>query len=189
VTTISKKRCRRCLHILAFALLLFLAALLFFPETFLKVQSPMATTDMIVVPGGDSENRTRRAAELFVQKRAGKILLSGNGDCEWNKAELLRNGVPASAILLECDSASTKENAEFSAPLLRAHGAKRVILVTSWYHSRRVLQTFRSFAPEIEFISLPAPRPAHPMYYERRMVYMEYIKLLYYGFRWGISPL
>jgi uncharacterized SAM-binding protein YcdF (DUF218 family) len=188
MTTIWKKRCRRWFVICAFTTLVALVALAFFPETFLKIQSPIINADVIVVPGGDSENRTRHAIQMFREKNAVKILLSGNGDCEWNKTELLRGGVPDSAILLECDSTSTKENAELSVSLLRAQGAKKVILATSWYHSRRALKTFQSFAPEIQFISLPVPRPLILGKNERRYVYMEYVKLLYYGLRWGISP-
>lgn len=55
----------------------------------------------------------------------------------------------------EGNSANTAENARFSAPLLKQHGARRVILVTHALHMRRALRHFQAQAPEIEF--LPAP--------------------------------
>jgi uncharacterized SAM-binding protein YcdF (DUF218 family) len=40
--------------------------------------------------------------------------------------------------------------------LLRQMGAKRVIIVTSWYHSRRALACFEHYAPDIKFYSRPS---------------------------------
>lgn len=143
----------------------------------------------MIVLGGEPKVRTRQAAKLFLEKRAPLILLSGNGDCETNKGELLQDGIPETAILLECESLSTKENAEFSVRILRERKAKQVILVTSWYHSRRALQTFREAAPEIEFISLPAPRVKLQWKYERDHIFNEYLGIIYYAVRWGVSPI
>ena len=60
------------------------------------------------------------------------------------------------AIILESKSHSTRENAEFSIAMLRALGARRVIIVTSWYHSRRVLACFEHYAPDLKFYSRPS---------------------------------
>jgi uncharacterized SAM-binding protein YcdF (DUF218 family) len=64
--------------------------------------------------------------------------------------------VPEKVIMLECGSHTTRENAEFSIPLLRQIGAHRVIIVTSWYHSRRALMCFEHYAPDIKFYSRPS---------------------------------
>jgi uncharacterized SAM-binding protein YcdF (DUF218 family) len=189
VTAYKTKRRRRLALFAAIAVLVGLSALFFFPQTFLLVQSDSSIADIIVVPGGDSEIRLAQAEKAFSKSNARFILLSGNGDCESNKAELLRKRIPASAILTECESNSTKENAEFSARILRHYKARRVILTTSWYHSRRALKTFQKFAPEITFISSPAPRRADRWKYERGVVYIEYLKILYYAFKWHVSPI
>src|SRR6266446_5734551 len=70
--------------------------------------------------------------------------------------QLVRAGVPQDAIELEDRSRTTKENAEFTTRMLQQRGVRRAIIVTSWFHSRRALNSFLSFAPEIQFSSLPA---------------------------------
>ena len=86
--------------------------------------------------------RPERAAELFKEHAAPRIIVSGFGDCEINRRILLKAGVPANAIQLEDRSRTTRENAGFTIQLLRAENVHRVILVTSWYHSRRALACF-----------------------------------------------
>jgi len=105
---------------------------------------------------------------------------------------LAGKGIPAAAIQLECQSRTTRENALFAVPLLRAQSARRVIIVTSWFHARRALNCFRHDAPEIEFISRPTtadlPKSHWPNKHERGRVLSEYAKLLYYWPRYGIGP-
>lgn len=105
---------------------------------------------------------------------------------------LTDNNVPADAVRAEVQSVNTWQNANFSVPMLRALGARHVILVTSWFHSRRALACFRKAAPEMEFISLPtvADRPEiHPITKrDRGRVSYEYIKLVGYWVRYGVNP-
>ena len=58
-------------------------------------------------------------------------------------------GVPDSAMLLETRSRNTRQNAEYSSQLLRAHKLHHVLLVTSALHMHRALG---------EFSALPARR-------------------------------
>lgn len=137
-------------------LLVLLAALAwFFPQRVLTVDSGPAKADVLVVPGG-TPDRAGRAAVLFKEGEAPKVLVTGIGDDVANEHILEKDGVPAAEITLEGKSRTTRENAEFSIPLLRAMGAKRVIIVTSWYHSRRALHCFEHYAPDIQFYSRPS---------------------------------
>ena len=97
-----------------------------------------------------------RAAELFEEQAAPRVIISGAGDDGVNRRCLIQLGVPPSAIQMESKSASTRVNAELTIKLLRAEKLDHVILVTSWYHSRRALATFRHCAPELHFYSRPA---------------------------------
>jgi uncharacterized SAM-binding protein YcdF (DUF218 family) len=59
--------------------------------------------------------------------------------------QLQQLGVDAADLLLESRSMNTWQNAQFSAPLLKAYGADRVLLVSSGYHLRRGMLYFAHF--------------------------------------------
>jgi uncharacterized SAM-binding protein YcdF (DUF218 family) len=174
-------------------LLLLAVAAIFFPQPFLCVDSGPVKADVIVILGGGSHERPERAAKLFKDHAAPRIIVSGYGDCEINRYMLVTAGVPAKAIELENKSRTTKENAQFTIKLLREQKLKRVIIVTSWYHSRRALACFRHYAPEIRFYSRPSYfASARSDWSHNRIgsrIRLEYVKLLDYWVRYGVCPL
>lgn len=180
--------------LLGFGILLLLAALAAwrFPHQVLTVDSGPVNADVLVVLGGGSFDRPDRAAELFQQGAAPRILCTGSGDCTSNRARLVEQGVPAELIQTECESRTTQENAEFTIKLLRAQGVKRAIIVTTWFHSRRAVECFRHYAPEIEFYSRPSysgyPRAEWKSRGISGYVKSEYVKLLGYWVRYGVCP-
>jgi uncharacterized SAM-binding protein YcdF (DUF218 family) len=94
-----------------------------FPGEILTVDSGNVQGDVMVVLGGGSYERAVRAAELFGQHAAPRIILTGAGDWEANRRILLERGVPAEAIVVEPRARSTRENARFTAALLRGVAA------------------------------------------------------------------
>jgi uncharacterized SAM-binding protein YcdF (DUF218 family) len=186
---------RRWLSLLGIAVLLlgaFYAVILYFSVNFLESSSPLIQADAMVVLGGEPQHRPARALELYQQGAATNIVVSGIGDWQETRIVLVGNGVPEAAIQLEPNSRTTRENAKNSIPLLHAIGARRVVIVTSWFHSRRALRCFRHYAPDIQFISLPTtadvPKSHWPDKHEWGWVTIEYAKLLYYWLRFGICP-
>lgn len=153
----------------------------------LCVNSPVQPADAIVVLGGEPFIRAEQAARLATNGLAPLVIVSGRGDGTSNRGVLARVGVPTNHIEMEDASRTTQENALFTVKLLRERKCRRVILVTSWFHSRRALSSFRKYAPEIEFLSVPAPR-TQPWRYERGYVAAEYLKILGYAVRWQIFP-
>lgn len=111
---------------------------------------------------GSAADRVWHAARLF---RAGKapLILASGGKLPWSEAsqaeaavmaELLQDfGVPSSAILLEPNSRTTRENRDYCLPILQASGARRILLVTSALHMPRALALFEATPLEV----LPAP--------------------------------
>ena len=165
----------------------------FYPEKFLCVDSGKVSADAIVVLGGGvHEQRAERAAELFRQRAAPRIFISGEGDDGINRQLLLQAGVQASAIQIEGKSQTTRENAELSIKLLRAENIRSAILVTSWYHSRRALKTFEHYAPEITFYSRPSyfafARDDWSRLGINKRMRLEFLKLPGYWIRYGINP-
>ncbi len=163
-----------------------------FPQQVLTIDSGPVQADALVVLGGD-QGRAERAAELYHQGAAPAIVVTGYGDCLLNIRTLQRQGVPADAIIAEPAALTTLENATKSVPLLRALRAHRVIIVTSWYHSRRALACFRHVAPDLQFFSRPSydhyqPNPPNRTGYAWQINY-EYVKLVGYWFHYGVWPL
>lgn len=164
----------------------------FYPEKFICVDSGKVSADVIVVMGGGSHERPLRAAELFKQHAAPRIILTGVGDDQINRRLLLAAGVPASAIQVEGKSTTTQENAEFTLKLLRAENLHSAILVTSWYHSRRSLKTFEHYAPDLKFYSRPAyfafAREDWTRLGINKRMRLEFLKLPGYWIRYGVNP-
>ena len=187
-----RKLIKRTALVTFLLLLLLVVAAIIFPQPFLCVDSGPVKADVIVVLGGGSHERPERAAELFKEHAAPRIIISGLGDYEINRRRLIAAGVPANAIELETQSRTTRENALFTVKLLREEKMTRVILVTSWYHSRRALACFEHYAPEIQFHSRPSffalARTDWAQNKIERRVYLEYPKLAGYGLCYGIWP-
>ena len=175
-------------------LLVALAAVIafFYPEKFLCLDSGRVQADVIVLLGGGSHERPERAAELFKAHAASRLIISGEGDDEINRHLLIQAGVPAGAIQLEGKSRTTRENAEFTVKLLRAEKVRRVVIVTSWYHSRRALKCFEHFAPEIKFYSRPSyfafAREDWTRLGISKRMRLEFLKLPGYWIRYGVNP-
>lgn len=107
--------------------------------------------------GGD---RLWFAAQLYRAARAPWVIVAAGGDPSDGQieadatAEFLEDlGVPASALLLDTQSHNTWENALYSQTLMREHGLRTVLLVTSALHMPRALATFRKRGID----SIPAP--------------------------------
>jgi uncharacterized SAM-binding protein YcdF (DUF218 family) len=182
----------RCL-VVALAVSLFAVALLWvFPHELLCIDDGERRADVLVVLGGGMAERHRRAAELFHEGVAPRILVTGNGKAETRIQELTKAGVPEQAIQEEWRATSTKDNALLAIPLLRENRAKAVVIVTSWYHSRRALQCFRHFAPDIQFYSRPSYWAFARADWARldiaKNIRAEYIKLPGYWLRYGVQP-
>ena len=154
------------------------------------IESGPVKGDVLVVLGG-AIDRADRALKLYEANEAPKILLTGTGDWVHNFNFLKNHGVLADQIVIEKFSNNTRNNARFSVPRLREMNAHRVILVTSWYHSRRALACFKHEAPELEFFSRPSYRcwgdtAGQWSKEEKRNRKLESLKYFWYLFRYGI---
>ncbi len=160
--------------------------------TFLCIDTGEAKADAIVVLGGEPSFRPARAAELFRAGAAPLVLVSGDGDYREARLSLIAAGVPESAIRLEPKSRTTMQNARFSVQWLREQGLHTAVIVTSWYHSRRALKTFRHAAPELTFYSRPSYYGLKRADWRRTgissQVRAEYVKLAGYWVRYGVWP-
>ena len=139
--------------------------------------------DAIVILGRGGDFRPSRvqvAADLWRQQRAPLIFASGRGDAIEIGEMLEAAGVSASAIDGEPCSATTNENALFTAALLQPQGVKRLILVTDPPHMARSQLTFRSLGFEV--IPHPSPVPNSLSFEQRQFIVIrEWAGLIVYG--------
>jgi len=144
---------------------LFHAQLLTALGSYLVKNEPPQKADLVLVlAGGPSGRRILKAAELVRQGYAPKVLVSGAGpiyglhECDLAIPFAVKAGYPESIFLhFEHEAHSTREEAHATVPELRRLGAKRVLLVTSDYHTRRSARVFRAAAPDITFFVVAAP--------------------------------
>ena len=90
----------------------------------------------------------------------------------------------------EGQSRSTYENAVLTKGALEATHPRSIMLVTSWFHSRRALTVFRDVWPEVAFgvhpVHAGATFTARFRIYEMGYIFSEYVKTLWYMVRYGI---
>lgn len=146
-------------------LLVFHTAVLAALGNFLVKAGPPEKADAIVVLAGDGfGHRILAAGDLIKQGYAPKALISGPDghygvyECDLAIPFAVRAGDPESYFThLEHHARSTTEEAIVVIQKLREMGAKRVLLVTSNFHTRRSGKIFRRMAPDLDFIVVAAP--------------------------------
>lgn len=149
-------------------------------EDFMFIEDKPEKADVIFVPGNGYPQMAEKAAELYRNGFAPKILPSGRysitagrftgvldkKECycgtyktEWDflKDVLMQNGVPEEAILKEDQATYTYENAIYSRQVTD-HAEleiERAILCCKSYHARRCLMYYQLLYPETEFYVVP----------------------------------
>jgi uncharacterized SAM-binding protein YcdF (DUF218 family) len=203
-----KKRSRAFKFFLIFAGAL-AAWILFAPvlAQILIVEKPLARrADALLVLAGSAtyKERTKRAAEIFNQGIAARILLTDDGGRGgWNSVEgrntpfvelarrdLVERGVPAEAIeILEPQVDGTIDEARLLERKVKVENYRSLLLVTSAYHTRRALRTFERVLPSTEIGIEHAPAsgektPSPYFWWLKRAgwnsVAAEYVKTVYY---------
>lgn len=109
------------------------------------VQTKVANADAIVVLAGGGPERLCHGIDLFKRGLAPELWYTGDKPLETRSdfvdSELalnlaLRAGVPKEKVRL-LPSTSTFEDGKTIAALVKERGLKSIIVVTSWYHTRR----------------------------------------------------
>lgn len=139
-------------------------ALPLFIGWYLSPQDSIRKADAIVtVSGGNNNARIKKTIEIYKEGWAPHVIYSGAAaEGNVSNAAAMRNisvksGIPSSRIFIEEESVNTKENAQFTAEIIKEKEYKIIILVTSPYHQRRTMNQFRSeLGDDFEIINQPA---------------------------------
>lgn len=140
----------------------------------LRLSEPPRPSDAIVLLAGGAgeggfvgrshEERIRRAVELYKAGFAPRILLCSGERKHFMELDVMRgialaHGVPAGDILLEERGGGTRLMVQDAAGRARDAGWRSVLLVSSSYHMRRAVMTWRKAAPDVDVIATPVERP------------------------------
>jgi len=156
---------RKIFSLLAVAVLM--ALLLFMTSgVFLIVNDPRPA-DLIVVLAGETDRRPARALELKRAGQAPELLVDVRADDKIFNQQIIdiaQNYVktlPDSDHIHICPifGLSTKTEAHDVAQCIANKVAKRILIVTSDYHTRRALSTFKHELPSHEFSVAAATDP------------------------------
>ena len=148
---------------------------------FIFVNQEPEPADIIFVPGNGYPQMAERAAKLWREKMAPRILPSGRYsvtlghfagvmekeaqyggeyETEWEFLShvLQQNGVPQDCILRENQAMFTYENAIYSRKVTDCAGLeiKKAILCCKSHHARRCLMYFQRLYPQTEFLVCPS---------------------------------
>jgi len=173
-------------------------------ERFLVVTVPVSKPDALVVMAGSKDLRLPVVADLYHQGVAPKILLANDGNrgawsvkhqrnlymVEWAREDLLELGVPEEAIeLLEFSTSGSFYDALNTKNHVLSDGSiNSLLVVTTNYHTRRSLWTFRQVFSDTDLIIGVYPVSDDPDYVGRylKTYTVEFVKLVYYWLRYGM---
>ena len=185
-------------------LLIFQSPLVWWAAEPLRIVEPPQPADAVVVfaggvgesgrAGGGVQERIAKAVDLYRDGVAPRLIISSGYVFTLREAEVMKtiaiaNGVPESAIILEERAANTYENVAFTARILAEHGWRTIALVSSPYHMRRAVLTWRKVAPDVKVVATP---PAASQFYAHgrgasleqiRGLLQEYVAIVAYWWR------
>jgi len=134
--------------------------------SFLVLNAPRPS-DVILVLAGETNHRPERALHLLSQGYGREVILDVPAHFtlyEFTQLQLAQKYVddlPQAAHLTICpiDGLSTKEESKDVKKCLERETVKTVLIVTSDFHTRRALSTFRKELPEYSFSTAAAWDP------------------------------
>ncbi len=186
--------------ILAVYLIIFHTPLVWFIGDQLVVRHLPRKVDAIVVFSGNGETSYRNdsyqrraldAVHFYKQGYAPSIYLSSGKEQDLSEVEiinlyLIEKGVAKSAIhILKKYPESTAENVQMVTRQLRQNGVHSILFLTSPYHGRRALWTWRKQTPYLtvltpSVVDTPASTPQWGANVDQiRIIFYEYVAIVY----------
>jgi uncharacterized SAM-binding protein YcdF (DUF218 family) len=171
----------------------------------LVVERPLESPDLIVSLASHEWERLPEAARLATRYSTSRLVLTlpaaiselNCHDCSHRVARLVRMGIDARRItIVPLVESGTYGEALAVHRFAGAEFGRKLLIVTSPYHTRRALATFRAVFRDssAEIGVAPAPdSPADPRHwwrtpYDRWYVRYEWLATVYYALRYGVLP-
>lgn len=196
---------RRILITLGVVLLLYLfrVPILQGMGAYLNDSDPVERTEAVFVLGGSPMDRSLKAVELYRNDLVeNEIICTGGNiagalsafnihvpEAGLSRKVLEDEGVPSEIIIELTSSTSTFEEADEALQYIKTKGWKKVGIISSEYHIRRVRGTFEDHFEDEEniellFFSADSPRFNQDSWWQDEesflLCFSEYLKLFYY---------
>lgn len=120
-----------------------------FAGDLLDINQAPVPSNAIIVLGGGPPARVERAVALYDEGYGHYLIMSGGAvynpwqtQAEHMRQQAVRLGVPERRILLENRSLTTYQNALYCLDVMRHHGMRSAIVVSSDFHMRRAWMDF-----------------------------------------------
>lgn len=171
-------------------------------SNYLIINQPLSKTEWLVILSGNAFDRCKKGAKLYQEKWVQKILLVGGVksndvkalDLDYFESDICKinltkhYSIPDSAITVLHIGTSTFEEVQAIKDFCIKNNIKKIAIVSSSFHTRRILQVCNKFLkPEnIEFTIVPAPSSQYEentwWQSEQGLLALqaEYIKQMYY---------
>ncbi|WP_340025408.1 YdcF family protein [Paenibacillus sp. FSL K6-1096] len=168
--------------------LLLLVVLLFCAGRFLPLSEVPRQADVIIILSGGG-GRVEQGVKLYQEGYARQLLLSNSEEITGPAGDMretaLSLGVPEGAILTEDAAESTYQNAQLTLPIMKQHGFKSAIVVSSDFHMRRVKfifdHVYNKSGIALTYIGAESGYDAKAWWgdrYSRETTFNEYIKMI-----------
>lgn len=172
---------------------------------YLVCPDPLEKTDAYAVLGGNSVERGREGAEVYLQYPGSWVVATGGNyplqiqaldtvmtEAQLTRLVLVKAGVPDSAIVTLSGSTSTMEESDEILAYCVAHQIKSITLISSTFHLRRMRRVFEKkffeagVAVRFHGSSDKEFEASNWWKSEQGLITTnnEYIKLLYYFFKY-----
>jgi uncharacterized SAM-binding protein YcdF (DUF218 family) len=169
--------------------------------SFLVCEDPLEPAEAIVTLAGSPAERGAEAARLFSAMPSSRVICTGelvppvlrlvgapHTEAALTARVVEKAGVPEANILIINQGTSTYEEAQHILSLCEGRGLKKIIILSSKFHTRRVRGTFRKIfkGSPVTLIIRGAPSLSYSeeSWWKTEngliMVTNEYMKLLYY---------
>jgi uncharacterized SAM-binding protein YcdF (DUF218 family) len=115
--------------------------------------------------------RIQKAAQLYHQGLVGKLILTGKPkhgeytEAQWLRQKALLLDILDSDLILEEAATNTRENMEFSYPIIKHHGFTSVILIQQEFSQVRGYLTARQVFVDLDIRLINQPASAHPYWH------------------------
>ena len=129
--------------------------------------------------GGGYQERVQHAANLYLAGYSSHLVFSSGFVFAFQEAEVMRDlavalGVPTEVIILERQASSTYENVIYTRDIMIENNWEQLLVVSSPYHMRRAMLTWRKQAPSFQVVSTPVSESQY--YAHERTASLEQIR-------------